>query len=324
MDRVPRESRLSACAVDLRQAGGKLPAPMSPALILVALLLGSGYLARRLGTFPEEASDAFNRFVIYLCVPAVILRVVPDLTLRWELVTLVVVPWTLAAVAFALVRGLRHLLRFDRQTETALFVCTALGNTSFLGFPLCSALLGPDSLPLAAVYDQMGSFLLLCGLLPLVLARASGATAPSLVVLVRRVLSFPPFIALVVALLPLPRPAWFLSVLSDIGACLVPTAMFAVGLRLRVTPPKQKAAFVSGLGIKLAIMPLCAYLLAHLLGAPPRILQVAVVESAMPAMISAGAMVMAAGLAVELTAALVGWGIVLAILVVPLWARFVS
>ncbi len=296
---------------------------MSPALILVVLLLASGYLARRLGHFPEQGADAFNRFVIYLCVPAVILRVVPELEMRWDLLTLAVVPWTLAAIAFVIARGLARVFHFDRQTETAFFVCTALGNTSFLGFPLCSALLGPDSLPLAAVYDQLGSFLLLCLLVPLVVARASGSKVPTPAEFARRIVSFPPFIALVVAFLPWPRPGWLLSVLDDISRALVPTAMFAVGLRLRITPPKQIAAFGFGLATKLAVMPLCAYLLAHLLGAPKKILQVAVVESAMPAMISAGAIVMAAGFAVELVAAWVGWGIVLGIFVIPLWAEFV-
>ncbi len=296
---------------------------MSPALILVVLLLASGYLARRFGHFPEQGSDAFNRFVIYLCVPAVILRVVPELEMRWDLLTLAVIPWALAAIAFVVSRTLSRVFHFDRQTETAFFVCTALGNTSFLGFPLCSALLGPDALPLATVYDQLGSFLLLCLLLPFVIARASGGDSPPLTTLLRRIVGFPPFIALVLAFLPLPRPAWWLTVLEDLSRALVPTAMFAVGLRLRVTPPKEMAAFVSGLVVKLGFLPLCAYVLARLLDAPPAILQVAVVESAMPAMISAGAIVMAAGFAVELVAALVGWGIVVGIVVIPLWAQLV-
>ena len=296
---------------------------MSPALVLVVLLLFSGYLARRLSRFPEHSSDVLNRFVIDVCLPAVILRLVPTLKLRWELLTLVLVPWSLAGLAYAITRLLSRAFGFDRHTETAVFVCTALGNTSFLGFPLCQALLGESALPFATVYDQLGSFLLLCIVLPLALANAAGGSRPSPQQLATRVITIPPFIALLAALIPWTQPAWFQNVLLQVGNALVPSAMFAVGLRLRVTPPKQGVAFVCGLLVKLFVMPLCAYGLARALGTPHRVLQVAVLESAMPAMISAGAAVMAAGVAVELTAALVGWGIIASLFTTSLWAQLI-
>ena len=48
--------------------------------------------------------------------------------------------------------------------------------------------------------------------------------------------------------------------------------------------------------------------------------QVNVLESAMPTMISAAALAMAHGLAPRLSAALVGYGIVLSLLTLPAWA----
>src|SRR4051794_30103626 len=105
----------------------QLPIPLSPALLLVVLLLVSGYLARRFGRFPEQSADVLNRFVIDICVPAVILRVIPTLTPRWELVTLVLVPWVLAALAYPIARLIARVCRLDRGTETAIFLCTALG-----------------------------------------------------------------------------------------------------------------------------------------------------------------------------------------------------
>jgi predicted permease len=162
--------------------------------------------------------------------------------------------------------------------------------------------------------------LLLCTLAPLAIARASGAKSPSLPELAKHVVSFPPFVALLLALIPVAHPHWLDSVLERIAAALVPTAMFAVGLRLRVTPPVETRAFAFALIVKLGVMPLCALLLARALSAAPDVVAVAVVESAMPTMITAGALLMAAGLAPQLTASLVGWGIVLAQLTVPAWA----
>ena len=143
---------------------------MLSALFTVFALLLAGYLLARSRRVPDNAADVLNRFVIDICVPATILRVVPKLTLGAGLVVLVVVPWAIAGLAYLLTWAAARAFAFDRTSRTALFLATALGNTSFLGFPLCNALLGERSVPLAAVYDQLGSFLLLSTLAPIALA----------------------------------------------------------------------------------------------------------------------------------------------------------
>jgi predicted permease len=294
---------------------------MSSQLVLVVAALAAGYVARRLGRFPDNASEVLNRFVIDVCLPATILRLVPALEMRWDMLLLVLAPWVLMLIALASTRIAARVLHFDRSTAAALFLCTALGNTSFLGYPLCAALLGEQALPLAAVYDQLGSFLILVSVAPLVLARAAGQPGVGPAATLRSVLSFPPFLALLVALAPWPQqPAWLTEVLAALSHALVPVAIFAVGLKLRITLPPQRLAFALGLGLKLLILPLCALGLCVLASASPAVREVAVLESAMPAMITAGALAMAARIAPELAAALVGWGILLALLSVPAWA----
>lgn len=298
---------------------------MAPELVLVLVALAGGYLARKLGRFPDNASDVLNRFVIDVCLPATILRLVPTLTMRWDLLLLVATPWLMVLLAWLSARGLSRALRLDSATAAVVLLCTALSNTSFLGFPLIGALRGEAAITLAAVYDQLGSFLILCTIAPLVVARASGGESMGARATVLRVLSFPPFLALLVALLPLPpQPALLTQVLLQLSRALIPVAMFAVGLRLRVTPPAQRGAFAAALTLKLLLLPACALLIALATGAAPEVRDVAVLETAMPAMITAGALAMAANLAPELAAALVGWGIVLAQLSVPAWALLLS
>jgi predicted permease len=257
--------------------------------------------------------------------PATILRLVPTLTMRWDLLLLVATPWLMLLLAWLASRAVSRVLRLNAATTAAVLLCTALGNTSFLGFPLIGALRGDAAITLAAVYDQLGSFLILCTIAPLIVARASGGASQSVRATVLRVFSFPPFLALLIALLPLPpQPAVVAQVLLLLSRALIPVAMFAVGLRLRVTPPKERAAFGTALALKLVLLPACALLVALATGAAPEVRDVAVLETAMPAMITAGALAMAANLAPELAAALVGWGIVLAQISVPAWALLLS
>jgi len=296
---------------------------MGSALFLVCSLLLAGYVVRRLGRLPDNAAEVLNRFVIDICVPATVLRLVPKMTVSPALAVLIAVPWAMAGLAYLTARLAQRLLVLDRSSTTALFLATALSNTSFLGFPLCGGLLGESSIPFAVVYDQLGSFLLLSTVAPLALGNVSGGSRATPRELAKRVLLFPPFLALLLALLPLPRPAALEPVLVAAAAPLVPLAMFAVGLKLRFSPPRPKRVFALGLALKLLIFPCVAWGLARALGAQGLVLKVAVLETAMPTMITAGALMMAHGVAIELAAAFVSWGLILSLLTVPAWSLLV-
>ncbi len=297
---------------------------MPPAFIAFFALLFLGYVAQKSGRFPENAPDTLNRFVIDVCLPALVLRMVPTLRLEPELATLALTPWLLAGVAYALVQLGARVFGWDAPTRAVLFLCMALGNTSFLGFPVCAALLGEPSMALAVVYDQFGSFLLLSSVGLFTVARASGGSAPSFAEMVRRVLLFPPFVALMVALVPFVHPPWLDAILLQISSALVPTAIFAVGLKTRITPPREQSALAFGLLAKMALMPLVAWGLSRAVHAPAAVLRVNVLESAMPPMITAAALAMSAGIAPELAAALVGWGILLSLVTLRAWSALLG
>jgi len=74
-----------------------------------------------------------------------------------------------------------------------------------------------------------------------------------------------------------------------------------------------------GLMLKLVILPALALPLALLFGLHDDLLQVNVLESAMPTMITAGALAIAHNLAPRLAAALVGYGILLSLVTLPAW-----
>jgi hypothetical protein len=288
------------------------------ALILTSLALGWALSALRV--LPPESADSFNRFVIYVCLPAVVIRLVPKLAWQPGLAILVITPWALVAVAVGLVAGLSHLLSWRREVTAALLLCVPLGNTSFLGFPMVGALLGQGAVRYAVLYDQLGSFLILSTYGLFVVARFSGGGPPTLGATLTRIMKFPPFVALCLGLLPLPHPEALEAVLERLGDTLIPIAMFAVGLKLSFRPPKDRLPLVFGLGAKMVLAPLAAVVLARGLGAPALAARVAVLESGMPPMITAGVLATLAGFAPELAAALVGYGVLLSLVTLPVIA----
>jgi len=296
---------------------------MDAAFALILVSLAAGFLLARLRVLPLDAADTLNRFVIYVCLPALVLRLVPKLRVEPGLALLAITPWMLLAVGVAVVLAASRVFRFPRQVEGALLLCVPLGNTSFLGFPMIGALVSPDAVRLAVVYDQAGSFLILSTYGLFVVARYSGDGKPDVGAVALRIIRFPPFVALLVAFAPLRHPGWLDAVLQRLGEALVPVAMCAVGLTLRLRPPREPLAFALGLSTKMVLFPFLVYVACAAAGTHGAAARVAILESAMPSMITAGALATMAGLAPELAAALVGYGVLLALATLPFIAAHV-
>jgi len=121
---------------------------------------------------------------------------------------------------------------------------------------------------------------------------------------------------------PLTFPPPLVALLNALAGTLVPVVMVAVGfqLTLRLSPETLKP-LGAGLSIKLVVAPLIALLFCRILGFDTLAARVAVFEAGMPPMVSAGALAIMAGLSPKLTAALIGLGIILSFLTLPLLFR---
>ncbi|PLX46814.1 MAG: hypothetical protein C0613_16110 [Desulfobulbaceae bacterium] len=282
--------------------------------LLIFICLGAGMLLQRRRDMPESAALALNLYVIYMALPALVLAQMPKLTFSTDLLVPIVMPWAMLAVGAFLVLLGRRLFHWSREVTGCLLLCVPLGNTSFLGIPMVTAFFGADMVPYAVIYDQLGSFIALSTYGTLVLASYQEGSRPQLKAIVTKIVTFPPFLALVLAfaLLPYDYPAALAATLERIGASLVPVVMVAVGLQLKIRlPGPYVVPFGHGLLVKLVVAPLLALFACKALGLESDAARIAVFEAGMPPMVTAGALALAAGLATELAAALVGWGIVI-------------
>jgi predicted permease len=205
----------------------------------------------------------------------------------------------------------------------ALTLVGGFGNTSFVGLPLIESLHGSDGLGLGLLIDQLGSYLALStlGIAAAAVYSDDGPTSRS--VMLRRILTFPPFVAVVVALLlmPLPFPPLVERALGRIGDTLAPLALLSVGLQLRLVALREyRQLLCIGLGYKLLLCPaLVVGLLWALDASPDMANRVGVIESAMPPMIGAAIVATQANLEPRLVSMLIGLGIPLGLCTAPAW-----
>jgi predicted permease len=295
------------------------------ALALLFVCMGLGVLAARFGGLPSGTAHAINWWVLDAALPALVLVLVPHLRFEGGSWFLVVAMWIVFGGAWALFTALGRAARWSRERVGALTLVAGLGNTSFIGYPMIEALHGKPGLTLAVVSDQLGSFPLLAAGGVAVAAIHSGRTASAGAV-VFRVLTFPAFIALVVGLGVGALGGWpasFESLLLQIGQTLSPLALFSVGLQLRVQGDRdQLGALCAGLGWKLVLAPLLCWAIGRAGHVHGLTMTVGVLEAAMAPMISAAILADQYGLEPRLTNALLGLGIAISLVTVPLVDRW--
>lgn len=285
------------------------------------ILLVAGQIMRRIPGFPADTDKSLNLYVIYVALPALVLVQVPKLEMSSDLLVPLLMPWLVVAVASALVLIVCRLFGWSRETKGALLLMVPLGNTSFLGIPMVEMFFGLPGVKYAILYDQFGSFLALSTYGTFILALYGGGEKPSFFAIFRKIVLFPPFIALVVAigLRSINFPPWLETMLSMTAKSLVPVVLVAIGFAMRLRMPTSELfPFATGMIMRLLAVPLIFIVICKIMRLSGPAIQVSLFETAMPSMVTAAALASIAGLKPRLTSALVGYGILASFVTLPL------
>jgi hypothetical protein len=109
------------------------------------------------------------------------------------------------------------------------------------------------------------------------------------------------------------------EVLAMLGHTLTPLAMVSVGLQWRMRGEAPLGPLSAGLAYKLLLAPLAIWIGYRYWLNAPLLLQVSVMEAGMPPMVTAAMVAAQYKLEPELANALVGWGLLLAAVTLPVW-----
>ncbi len=259
-------------------------------LILLILCFIAGMLLHRLKRMPDNAPATLNSFIIHVSLPALTLLYIHPLKLSNDVLLVGLMAWLVFGLSAGFFWLIGRWLKLPRATVGALILVGGLGNTSFFGLPMVEAFYGKEALTTAIIADQLGSFFAL-SILGITVAGIYSSGRPSTAEILKRIALFPPFIALLIALLliPVDYADWFTVLLKRLGDTLAPLALLSVGLQLRFGHIAGNGRNLAlGLLFKLVLAPLAIYMLyVQLLGAQGQAIQVTLFEAAMPPMITA-------------------------------------
>lgn len=283
---------------------------------LLAAGLVAGMLAARFRWAGTAAPQRINAFIINIALPAMILLKVPGLELNAHAAVPVLAAWGVISVSAFCVWSLGRFYRWDRSITGALLLVVPLTNSAYLGLPLLNVFFDDVVVAFGAFYDQFGNFVALSVYAPIVAAVYANPDdenvehrAPGFTGVLVKLFSFAPFPVLLICVVFLSEgmiPDWTKPVLGALAALMGPLAAFIVGYSLKFTVPRSlRVPLFYGLGLRLLVGPVIAWGIVVLLGNSAPALTASVLQAAMPTMITAGLVGIAAGFSERLIVAMI-------------------
>jgi predicted permease len=291
-------------------------------LILLILCFIAGMLLHIFKRMQVNTPAVLNSFIIHVSLPALTLLYVHDLKISGDVGLMAAMGWICFALSAGFFRLIGRWLGLPRPTVGALILTGGLCNTSYVGLPMIEAYYGHHGLASGIIVDQLGSFLVL-STLGITVAGIYSSGRPTVSEMAKRIFLFPPFIALLIALLliPVEYPAWLTILLKRVGDTLAPLALLSVGFQLRLGHLAGNGRnLVIGLAFKLVLVPLVLYLIyVPLLGAHGQAIQITLFESAMPPMITSAILATEHDLDPPLATLMVAVGLVISFATLTGW-----
>lgn len=266
-----------------------MDAVITAALPVFALIL-TGWLAARCGVLGPAATDALNRYVAFLSLPALLFRAMAqaDLSLMsWRFLLSVAGGIAITFTVTWLISR-RHGIRLTDLSIQGL--AASYANAGYMGIPLCLALMGPASLAPAIICTLMTACVLFGVAIALIefdqhRDRSLGATLFKVTrALLRNPMLIAPLAGLAWAAWRLPMPLGLDRYVELLGASASPCALVTIGLFLAQAKPGGENLAVSKLvACKLLLHPAATAVLVFLVfPAPPLWAWTAVLMAALP------------------------------------------
>lgn len=254
---------------------------------LMASIIAIGAFLSYRQPFTAEIRQFFVTVIVNVAMPCIILASIFGTPLNDQLIREVLITF-----AFSLgINGLGIFMGwlaartrgYPSRKARELAILAGLGNTGFIGLPLCAALFGPKGALLAAVFDAgLDVIIWTVGVLLLQEGRIQLSQF--------RALWNVPMVAIVggltIAAIGWQPPAFAARLTETLANMAAPLAMLYIGFLIpglwRRKKTESMAALPLPLAFKLVVFPLCVACLLWLLPLSRSIEQVVLIQTAMP------------------------------------------
>lgn len=296
---------------------------MLVAMYSIFVFILMGYMANVLRVVGNKHSGILLGFLVNFALPAQIFNGTYHANVSVDFLLVCVVALVSNFIASALLLFIGRILRFERNVLITLCFMAMLGNTLYLGFPFVKGALGDVEANSVMIFDQFVTGIPFAFLAPILLS-LNGKTAFSFLSVFKRIAKSPLFLALVFGalfkLIPFEIPEVLFTPLVSLAQTATPVALFAIGVQLHLRGILEWKYPALLLFVKMFVAPLCVFwFVKGVYGEFNMDWKMALIETAMPPLVSGVAIIHQAGFNVKIALNAATFGILVSFLSIPLW-----
>lgn len=259
-------------------------------ILLIALLIFLGAILSRTFPFNDDTRQMFISLIINAALPSIILSSIFNVTITPERFRLILIVFVLSIAINIAGIGvgwlIAHIFYRHSDKKAELAIMSGLGNTGFIGIPLCAVLLGPEGALYAAIFDAGVDFTIwTVGVLLLQKDKKIRFSTFKAMINV-------PMIAIVVGLTSayfnVKPPTIFINLFDYLAALAVPLAMFYIGaiiMSMSVQRTRKDSSIRQiwiPITVKLIVLPLAVAFMVIFIQSDKVVLQTVLIQSMMP------------------------------------------
>ena len=256
---------------------------------ILAVIILTGFAAVKTGYIDIKIKDALSKLIVKIVLPCLIISSITSKELEKELIgdifTVFIMSVFCLLVLFGIGAVTAKVLKIPKGTAQVHKLLACLGNVTFVGYPVITALYGEEGFFYAIIYWLINDlFLWTFGVFILQKSNAENKKAMLKGLLNPNTIAFT--ISIFMLVLGIKLPPLIYDAVDGIGSLTVGLSMLFIGMALAAVDIKQAARkwwiFVIA-PIKLVIMPIVLIYIFHKLGIKEILLGAVVLEAAMPA-----------------------------------------
>lgn len=253
-------------------------------ILSIILMIGLGYVLKRIDFLGEKDIDPLNRIVMYILMPCMVFSALysADLDLIPKLGILPFIILASSLVTGSISYLILKKLNFPDRKLWSVLVTVMIANTAFMGYPVNLGIYGHEGF-LRAIFCDIATLIIFL-LLSFILAVKFGGNAKTAI---KRIALFPSLWAIILGmalnLLNIPIGPVLTQTVNYLGDGAIPLIMLSLGLSINLEGLARSKSMIAFTSImKLAFFPLVAAIIVMYLGLSDLQYSVTIVEAAMP------------------------------------------
>ena len=244
---------------------------MTENIITNIFIIFLGYFIKKIKILPYETGTTFSRFIIYITLPATILKVFITSTISGNIFLLPFISFSFGVIVFIIGFIFLKNKSLDNRLRWSLLIGICGYNVGLFSYPFIKSFYGDEGLLYMAMFDIGNSFIVFGLSYALSILSEGNWSLSEVKNMIKKVLLFFPLdiylVSLLLNLLKVNFPYIFISILNSLSLPNSTLALFTIGYFLDFKLDKEEiASLFYGLAIRFIPGILFAVLLRSFLG----------------------------------------------------------